>query len=122
MDAILWGLRLGPYLELPLSERFRVLINGGLALGWLDAEVTWNEVTPPGGGSMAASGGGDDLAFLVGAYAGASVAWDLSERWSVIGGAQFQYLGSYEQSFDWRSVELDFGQAIFATLGLQYSF
>src|SRR5436190_21104954 len=42
-DADLWGLRLGPYAEFPLGDKFRVSLGVGLAVGLVDADVSWKE-------------------------------------------------------------------------------
>src|ERR1035438_2230717 len=42
-DANLWGFRLGPYLEMPLSKRWSLHLSGGLAVGLLDSDASWRE-------------------------------------------------------------------------------
>ena len=118
-DGNLWGLRLGPYLDFPLSERWDLSFSGGLAVGLLNSSASWQQTV---GGVTAAKGSGTDFDVLWGFYVGANVSYQFSERWSAIGGAQFQYLGTYEHSFGGRQVSVDFGQTIFLTLGLAYSF
>lgn len=117
-NAALWGLRLGPYLEVPLGGPMNLSISGGLAVGLLDASASWAQT----GGSTTVSGRGDDWDVLWGGYVSAVVTWDLSERWSVAGGAQFQTLGDYEHSFGGRTVEVDLSKSWFVTFGLSYSF
>jgi YD repeat-containing protein len=118
-DGNLWGLRLGPYLDIPLSERWDISFSGGLAVGLLNSSASWKQTVA---GVTVASGSGSDWDVLWGFYIGANVSYLISERWSAVGGAQFQYLGTYEHSFGGRKVEVDFGQTIFVTLGLAYSF
>lgn len=117
-DANLWGLRLGPYLELPLGGPMNLSISGGLAVGLMDAEASWSQRS----GSSTLSGSGDDWDVLWGGYASATVTWALSERWSLAGGAQFQTLTDYEHSFGGREVEVNLGNCWFVTFGLTYTF
>lgn len=118
LDANLWGFRLGPYVELPLSERWNLYFSGGLATGLLDSEVAWTQTI----GASSTRGGGHALDVLWGFYAGANVSWRFSEHWSAIGGAQFQSLGNYQHAFGGRKVEMDFSNSVFLTLGLGYNF
>jgi hypothetical protein len=117
-DANLWGFRLGPYLEWPMSERWNVSVCGGLAVGLLDANASWKQTS----GSAVTKGSGSDWEVLWGCYAGANVAYQFAENWSVVGGAQYQYLGDYEHSFGGRKVEVDFTKSIFVTIGLSWTF
>jgi len=59
---------------------------------------------------------------MVGWYAGANLAWQISEKWSAIAGVQFQDVGTYDHSFGGRDVELNLSSSIFVTLGIGYSF
>ncbi|MBI3879466.1 MAG: hypothetical protein HY301_05310 [Verrucomicrobia bacterium] len=124
-EADLFGFRVGPYLEIPLTTNKHVTLtlSGGLAVGILDGRASWNEtVTLAPLGSATSAGHGSHTAVLWGGYAGANVAWQFKERWSLIGGAQFQTLGTYRHNFGGRGVEVDLGESIFVTLGLGYSF
>lgn len=119
-DADLWGFRLGPYLEIPFSERIRLNLIGGLAVGFLDAEASWRQSATVSTGSS--SGRGRDFAVLWGGYLGANLSWEFREDWSLTGGAQYQTLGKYRHSFAGRKVEVDLAHSIFVTLGIGHSF
>ncbi len=123
LDADVWGMRLGPYLNLPVDERVKLSFSGGLVLALLNAKVSWTEtVNINGGGTLSASGGGSDLGLLWGAYLGANLSWQLSRCWGAEAGVQYQYLGVYRHSFSGSEVELDFSKSIFISLGISYSF
>jgi len=123
-EANLWGFRLGPYAEWPISRKLDLYFTGGLAAGLIDGEASWKEtlVLPGGGGSLAASGSGQDLGLLWGYYLSLEAAYRLTERWSVEAGAQFQDLGAYSHDFGGRTAELDLSQSIFVHAGIGYSF
>lgn len=123
-DANLWGIRLGPYVEMPLSEKWSLHLSGGLALGLLDGTASWKETItlPGGGGSTTKSGGGDDLDLLCGYYIGLNAAYQFNEKWGVEAGVQFQDLGTYNHDFGGRTVELDLSGSIFIHAGVSYSF
>ncbi len=123
LDANIWGLRLGPYLEFPVNERVELSLSGGLGAALLDASVSWAEiVNVSGGGTMNVSGGGHDWGLLWGGYFGANLSWQLSNHWEAEAGAQYQYLGMYRHAFGGSDVELNLSKSIFVTLGVSYSF
>jgi hypothetical protein len=117
-DADLWGFRFGPYLEIPLSERINLNLSGGLAVGFLNADASWKQTSA----TSSASGSGHDFEVLWGGYVGGNLSWRLTEDWTLIGGALFQNLGTYQHSFDGRKVEVDLANSVFVTVGIGYSF
>ncbi|MCI0746775.1 MAG: hypothetical protein L0Y58_15340 [Verrucomicrobia subdivision 3 bacterium] len=117
-EANLWGFRLGPYAEFALSKRWHLGFSAGLALGLLDSEGSWSQTA----GTSTTRGDGDEFNVLWGYYAGSTLSWKMSERWSLQAGAQFQGLSDGDQSFGGRNVDVEFGESIFVTLGLGYSF
>jgi len=122
-DGHLWGLHLGMYGEHRLSERWLASLSGGLAMGFLNADVSWSEsATLPGGGTASLSGSDSDSDVLFGFYVGANIAYDLRKNWSLIGGVQYQYLGSYDGDFEGRKVEVDFSGSLFVTIGISKTF
>lgn len=122
-DGNLWGLHLGLYGERQLSQRWHASLSGGLAVGLLSADVAWSEsATLPGGGTAALSGGGSDSDVLFGFYFGAGAAYDLGKNWSAIGGVQYQFLGDYSHDFGGRTATVDFGGALYVTIGISKSF
>ena len=122
-NADIWGFRLGPYAEYPLSQNIDLWFSGGLAVALADGSASWTETASiAGGGTMAGSGGGSDLGLLLGGYLSAQVAWQFSERWSAEGGVQYQCLGTYEHNFGGQAMQLDLSKSVFITIGLGYSF
>jgi hypothetical protein len=123
-DANLWGFRVGPYIEMPVSTRWSLHLSGGLAMGLLHGNAAWTEtLTLPGGaGSITAQGGGSDTELLWGYYVGLQAAYQFNDRWGLEAGVQFQDLGVYDHNFGGRTVELDLSQSIFVHAGISYNF
>lgn len=123
-DGNLFGFRLGPYIETPLSEKFSLHASGGFAAGLLDASAHWKEILtlPGGGGSITTHGGGDDFDVLYGFYAGLDALYQFNERWGLDVGVQYQDLGTYDHNFGGRTVELDLSRSVFVQVGVSYSF
>jgi hypothetical protein len=123
-DANLWGFRLGPYVEMPLSKRWSLHASAGLAMGLMDAEAHWRETItlPAGGGTTRKAGGGDDFDVLGGYYLGLDAAYQFDENWALQVGVQFQDMGNYTHNFDGRAVELNLRHSLFIQVGVSYSF
>jgi hypothetical protein len=119
----LWGFRLGPYLEFPVTPEFKLSLSGGLAGGLMDAEVSWTEkVTLNGVSAGSLHGGGNDCDMLWGAYAAVNATWELDRHWSLVSSVQFQYLENYRHSFSGRTVEAKLNNAFFVNIGIGYRF
>jgi hypothetical protein len=122
-DADLWGGRLGPYVELPLSRKLFLRASGGLAVGFLSGNESWTQtVTPTSGSPVTNSGGGDTTDTLWGYYASLDATWQMNRRWALEGAVQFQDLGKFNHTFEGRQVELDLSNSLFLLLGISYSF
>lgn len=123
LDADLFGLRLGPFLEMPIGRRCSLYLSGGLALGGVSSEFTWRErVSIQGAGTLSGRGHGSEGDVLVGGYLGAKFNVELNERITAYVGVQYQYLGEYEHSEKGRKAVLDLSKSIFFSIGLGYSF
>jgi hypothetical protein len=122
VDAALYDLRLGPSFNFPLSKRFSVEAGGGLAVGLVDSGFSFTEISATSSGAAAASGSGNQTGFVVGAYVEAGFAYRICHSASIFTGAQYEYLGNFQQSADGRSAELNFGQSIFYELGVEWHF
>jgi hypothetical protein len=110
-------------LQVPLGDRLDLALFGGLAVGYLDARVAWQETVSSGGLSGdTLAGKGSDTDILFGYYGGGALYYQLTSQWSVQAGAYYQSLQNYEGTFAGRDVEVDFSDNIFVTLGLAFSF
>ena len=123
-DANLWGFRLGPYLETPLSQKLSLHLSGGLAVGILDASANWKETLalPSPANPTSVSGGGNDTSVLWGYYFGLDAVYRFNPRWGADVGVQLQDLGTYGHNFGGRTAELDLSNSVFIQAGVSYSF
>jgi hypothetical protein len=79
LDADVFSLRLGPYAEVPLNDRFSLLFSGGLYLAVGNSKFSFNEtVTVAGAGTEVHSGSHSDTDFLVGGYIGGNLDYALT--------------------------------------------
>jgi hypothetical protein len=123
LDADIYGLRLGPYLEIPLSSRFSVGFSGGLSLAEINSDFQFTETIHAGSVTLPSTqGSGSHNDLLVGGYVEGNISCALNHSTGVFAGVQFQDLGQYVQSVNGRDAVLDLSKSIFVTLGISYSF
>jgi hypothetical protein len=121
--ADLFGLRLGPYFEVPLGKKAAFDLSGGFALMYVNSDFSFNETTAVSGlGSISsrASGSHDDL--LPGGYVAGAFSYAITRDWTAFAGAQAQDVGTYTHTEGGRQAVLDLRQLVFVTLGVFYSF
>jgi hypothetical protein len=122
LDATLYDCHLGPAVALDITRRLSVELGGGLAVGLMDSTFAFHDLTPTTPGAGPSSGSASNTGWLVGAYAEAGLAYRVARAASLFAGAQFQYLGEFNQSVGGRSAQLDLSQSIFCVLGLELHF
>lgn len=122
LEATLYDLRLGPFLEFPVVDRLRLNFGGGLALGYADSTFSFAEATATAAGTVTRSGSNSHSEALVGAYAQAGLAYRFSCPLSAFAGAQFQYLGDFSQSAAGHTAQLDLRRSVFFLAGLVWHF
>ena len=129
-DLFLW--RLGPYIEVPLSEKFSAIFSGGLTLGlahssfsFQNEQVTITDPTylnDPLQLAQRRSGSGSETDFLVGGYVGGSLSYALTRDLSLALGARFQAEGQTLSDAKGKQALLSLGQSVYVTFGAAYSF
>jgi hypothetical protein len=120
-EADVIGWRVGPYVELPMGEKFSFLLSGGFAMAYVGSEFQFSEqLALPGAANVSGRGADDDLVW--GGYVSGSVRYQLAEAWELSGAVQFQHLSKYSHQESARSAVLDMGKAVMVTLGVQYRF
>jgi hypothetical protein len=119
LDMNLYGFRLGPFYELPLTERVALSLSGGLALGAVESRFGYQERWA-GGGFQSGRGSRSDL--LVGGYLAGNLSYALTESLHLFTGLQFQHLDGFTQRVDEKSAKVDFGKSLYVTLGFGVRF
>jgi hypothetical protein len=120
-EANVIGWRLGPYVEMPLGQKGKLSLSGGLSLAYVLSDFNFTEsIASPI--ATSASGGGSDSELLVGAYISGEASYQLAQAWEVFGSVQFQYLDKYSQTESGRTAVLDMTKSLFVAVGVSYSF
>lgn len=122
-DANLYGFRLGPYLDVPLSKRLLLTFASGLAVTLADSQFSYTQsYTTPGGGGVLSRESTSDFDAVMGGYAEIQGTLKLTKQINLFTGIQYQASDSYKVTAGDKQAELDFGNAWYWTLGLSYSF
>lgn len=130
-QANVYGFRVGPYLEIPLSKKVALSLSGGLAVVSVSSQFSFNEtvtipgipISGPGQNNVAThSGSGSHSGLLFGGYASGSFSYAFNKAWSAALGAQYQNVGRLSQQVGSKQAELDLSKTIFVTVGVGYSF
>ncbi|HMJ89223.1 MAG TPA: hypothetical protein VK530_05380 [Candidatus Acidoferrum sp.] len=124
LDADFYYFHIGPYLELPIAEKWSAVLSAGLSIGIMDGHLHFNErvTVPSAGTSVRQRGDVDQLEVLVGGYLSATIRYEIDADWSVFAGGQYQGMTSYEASGRGREVTLDMTATPFAVVGASYTF
>jgi hypothetical protein len=125
IDSLLVGLKAGPFIEMPLSERLQLNLSAGIAALAAFNDFDFTETVSLSGIPSAAlerTGEESDTSFVVGAYVEASVAYAVTEFLSLYVGGQYQYLGDVEVSGGGKEATLQMNNAFEAVIGLRTSF
>ena len=133
VDADVYGFRVGPYFEIPLTRKLALTLSGGLAVASLNSQFKFNEtVTMPGinttlpGGpqvnTVTRAGSSSRNDFLLGGYAAGSFSYAFTKSWSAFVGGQYQNVGRFSQQIAGKQADLDLSKSIFVTIGAGYSF
>jgi hypothetical protein len=120
-DADVFGLRFGPFLEVPLGMDFFLTIGGGLSVAQVQSDFEFSDAVAIVNG-ITATGSGSHQDWQAGWYAAANVTYRLSKTWELFGGAQYQDVGKYSHTENGRKAVLDLSQSIFGVVGLNVSF
>ena len=118
-DADLFTFRLGPYIDIPIDERWSLSFSAGFAVGVVDGEFSFEQTTAAGGRQI---GGGSDTDVVYGGYVSASIHVAFSEHWGAFVGGQYLGLSEYSAKGSGQKVEIDLSRTAFFTIGVTYSF
>jgi hypothetical protein len=122
LDADVFGWRLGPYVDIPLSDRLTFSLSGGLAVLLVDSELDFHESVTVGSSKISKSVSGSHADVLPGGYLSGAFSVAVTESLRVFTGAQYQGAGHYVHREGNKQATLDFGQSVFCMVGAAFSF
>lgn len=122
-DANMVTLRVGPYIDIPVDERWTISFSAGFAAGLIDGEYHFDNIITTSAGVQRQSGTGSETDVLYGGYMSASIRCQIDEHWGVF--ISGQYLGladTYTASARGQKIELEFKRTALVALGVSYQF
>lgn len=123
LDATLYSLRLGPYLEFPIVKRLSARLTGGLALAMADSKFSFHDtIIFDSGRSANRSGSSSGTDFLVGGYFGGELSYAITSRVDLFAGAQYEYLGAFSRSAAGEQAQLDLSAGVYVNVGARFNF
>ena len=123
LEGNLYGIKIGPYLNVPLGSKVVLSLNGGLAAAFLENDFRFNEtVSIEGVGTVSHSGAFGANGWLIGGFVGTQVRFHISHSVDLFGGAEYQNLGCFSQQTAEKEARLNLADTLFVNFGLGYSF
>ncbi len=123
LDVHLTTLSFGSYLEIPLSPRVSMTVEGGFNAGIASGSYDYLSNTTVGGlGTRTSTGSESDTSILPGVYFGMSGIYQINDDWAIQASGRYQYMDSYDVNANGSSASLSFDSAFVLSLGALYSF
>jgi hypothetical protein len=122
-DAAVFGLKLGPYFEFPLTKKVFFTLDGGFALMLADSDFRIEQSTSlPGVGVTSTSLRRTDVGILPGVYIGGRLSMAVSDSATVFTGLEYESAGHHTQTVGNQRADVDFFNSLYLTFGFSYSF
>ena len=122
-DANLYGVRLGPYLDAPFTKHFMMSLSAGLSVVLVKSSFSYTEsYSTPGGTGISTSASASDFSAVVGGYINLQACVKVTDQVYLFTGMQYQPTQNYKVTAGNKQAELDFGNPLYWTLGIGYSF
>jgi hypothetical protein len=125
LNAILYGLRLGPTLYWDISRNWSVSLGAGPAMGIVSGEYKYNEVVTTGNSSAPSSGSFNRLDVVYGGDINATLFYHTSDSARAVDlylSAQFMSLGSANFNQGGRNASLDLSGQVYISAGVNWPF
>jgi hypothetical protein len=125
IDSWIFGLKLGPFLEVPLSRKFTAKVGAGLtALAVQTDFAVQQQVRVPGipDSLLFWQSSTSEMDFVIGAYGLATVSYAVSDFLSVYAGGQYQFLSDVTVSTGGTQATIQFDRSFELIVGLSTSF
>lgn len=121
-DAHFFTLRVGPYIDIPIDEKWTFTASLGPAMGIVDGEFTYKQNVRAGESSRYQAGSGSNTDVVFGGFVSGVIRYAINECWGVYLGGQYMGMSGYEAKADRQKVEIDFARTANANMGISYSF
>jgi hypothetical protein len=123
VDSQVFGIRLGPVLDVPMGAPLSLQLSGGLLVTYLHTEFSYREQVQYADGSTGGGGGSTiENDWLVGGYARGQIIVHVSRNVGFYGAAEFQALPEVDYyAGPWKTT-LDMGSTVYGSAGVVVQF
>lgn len=123
LDVDLTTLSFGTYLEIPVSQSFSVLFEGGLNAAIASGTYAFDSATTIVGiGTTNSSGRDSGTDILPGIYVGLSGIYQMTPNWAIQASGRYQYLDDFTLGANGSQAELSFGSTFLLSVGAIFTF
>lgn len=123
LDVDMITLAAGPYIKIPLAERFSVSAEAGVSVSIAHGDYEFDTLTTITGRPAQASSGNDTRTMVLpGLHAGVGAVWQLTEHFGLQGSARYQYIDSFSVDANGSNAALSFDGAAVVSLGGVWTF
>ncbi|GEM_PF-866098 len=132
INANVFDFKLGPYVDFDLGKGVDLSLSAGGLGAFIDSEFSVNESTTITGigpvlqpgvlATQTTTTSSSENGFVFGGFAGVELGVQISPRTSIFAGAEYRYMGDFDQRLGARQATLHLDRALNASLGLSFSF
>ncbi|MCZ7637064.1 MAG: hypothetical protein M5U12_14125 [Verrucomicrobia bacterium] len=125
IETLLVGLKVGPFLDIPVTRRVHFHLSGGGVLLAAISDFSFTEsASVPGlpAGALRREDSTSETQIVGGAYVQAAGSYAMTEFLSVYLGGQYQYVGDVSFGTGGKEATVEFGKAIELVFGVRASF
>lgn len=129
VSTVLHSMKVGPWVELPLSDRFTLGLGAGYCTVYAQADLSFNESTTFTGNPAAFGAATQNLSVKAsrddwrpGFYARALVDFAITRNWSVFAGGDIQSNSDLNFASQGRGASIQLGSVFGAMAGVQFKF
>lgn len=119
VEGEMYGFKLGPFFELPVTQRIAVQVQGGFAALLADGKFAYSESISTGGTS---AGRGSRSEWLFGGFVEGQVSVSISPQWNAFAGAGWQSLSNYQVPAGSKEAKVRLDNSVVLFGGLSYQF
>ncbi|MGJ8673163.1 hypothetical protein [Rubritalea sp.] len=123
LEVDLTTFNFGGYLEIPVSSKFGMTLEGGVSVAVASGSYSFVSVTTvPGLGTQTSTGRDSSTKMLYGLYLGVGTTYQIDPSWAVQMSGRYQFMEDFDVGANGSKAYLNFDSAFLLSTGVIYSF